>query len=54
MSGAFREYVNCVAHAYLELVVMVFIDDVLIDLFRVEKDRVGHLRNSQQVLKNNK
>ena len=54
MSDVFREYVNCVAHAYLELVVMVFLDDVLFDLFRIEEDRVGRLRNSLQVLKNNK
>ena len=48
------EYVNYVAHAYLGLVVMVFIDDVLIDPSRVEGDHVGHRINSLQVLKNNK
>ena len=48
------EYVNYIAHAYRGLVVMAFIDNVVIDLFRVDEDSVGHLRNSLQVLKNSK
>ena len=45
------EYVNYVAHVYLRLVVMAFIDNVVIDLFRVDEDRVGRMKNSLQVLK---
>jgi hypothetical protein len=51
--GVFMEYMNRIFHAYLDLFVVVFIDDILI-YSKSEEEHAEHLRVVLQVLKENK
>ncbi|XP_050876205.1 uncharacterized mitochondrial protein AtMg00860-like [Lathyrus oleraceus] len=52
-SGVFMEYMNRIFHTYLDRVVVVLIDDILI-YFKSKEEHVEHLRVVLQVLKKKK